>query len=458
MKTNTVEQRPKIFTHGGAVARQTTVINQLRRSVMSCLLWESEYYESGKTIANRITELSDLVDPQSLSEIIIEARTVHGIRHAPLLMLLSLIKRGVPQVAPTIAATMKRADDMTELVSLYMLANPGKDLSKQMKRGLAKAFTQFNEYQLAKYDRDGKILLRDVLRLVHPKPLDEAMSALFDRVNNRTMAIPDTWETALSRGDDKKETFTRLLLATLEDGPEGMGYMGVLRNLRNMVQAGVDIGLISAVLRARKGARWVFPFRYTAAARAVPQLEPVIDLALLDAVSEMPVLKGRTAILVDVSHSMNKPLSSKSDLTRMDAAATLASVFNGEFLRVFSFSNHVTEVPPRRGMAGVDAVKRSQPHQNTALFDAVHWINTQIGGYDRLIIITDEQVINSYSRDLSGTRRTMPDPLQGSKGYVINVASAKNGVGYGAWTHIDGFSEAVIKYIQAIETVDAEAV
>ena len=37
------------------------------------------------------------------------------------------------------------------------------------------------------------------------------------------------------------------------------------------------------------------------------------------------------------------------------------------------------------------------------------------------------------------------------KGFVINVASYKNGVGYGKWTHIDGWSESAIEYIRALE-------
>jgi hypothetical protein len=31
------------------------------------------------------------------------------------------------------------------------------------------------------------------------------------------------------------------------------------------------------------------------------------------------------------------------------------------------------------------------------------------------------------------------------------VASNRNGVGYGQWTHIDGFSEAVVEYIAELE-------
>jgi hypothetical protein len=38
---------------------------------------------------------------------------------------------------------------------------------------------------------------------------------------------------------------------------------------------------------------------------------------------------------------------------------------------------------------------------------------------------------------------------------MINVASAKNGVGYGSWAHIDGWSEAVIEYIRELERSEA---
>ena len=43
----------------------------------------------------------------------------------------------------------------------------------------------------------------------------------------------------------------------------------------------------------------------------------------------------------------------------------------------------------------------------------------------------------------------MPGPR--AKGYMVNVASAQYGLGYGPWTHIDGWSEAVVEYIRAAE-------
>ena len=36
---------------------------------------------------------------------------------------------------------------------------------------------------------------------------------------------------------------------------------------------------------------------------------------------------------------------------------------------------------------------------------------------------------------------------------MVNVASNRNGVGYGAWTHVDGFSEAVLTFIREQEAL-----
>lgn len=424
MRTN-LKTSP-IHTFEGAVAKRINPEQQLRRSVLACLLWEKEFYEDGAAIADRIAETAKLCSTAFVAALAIEARHTFGLRHVPLLLLLDLIRRGGPGVATAIAGTIRRVDEMAELVSLYW-RDGKRPLSKQMKLGLAQAFGSFSEYQLAKYDRDGAVKLRDVLALVHPKPKDAEQSALFKRVSARELVTPDTWEVALSAGADKKATFERLIT-------EGkLGYLALLRNLRNMVQAGCDLDLVKQAIIARKGAELVFPFRYVAAARVVPQLEPVLDQALCEAVATGPRLSGKTVILVDVSGSMNTQLSAKSDITRMDAAATLASVINGD-VRVFTFSNALMEVPPRRGMAGVDAVINSQIHGGTYLGAALRAINQTVP-HDRLIVITDEQSADS-----------VPDPIA-RQAYMINVASARNGVGYGKWTHITGFSEAVIRFI-----------
>lgn len=418
-------------THEGAPAfGHLNPMQQLRRSVLSCLLWETEFYEDGKTIADRITEYSAKVKPAELASLAIEARKVFNLRHVPLLLLDTLSKTGPELMAETTARVISRVDEMGELLSVYW-RNGRKSVPRQMRKGIAQALTKFDEYQLGKYDRDGSVKLRDVLRIARPKPANDEQSALWRRVKDRTLKVPDTWEVALSGGADKKDTFELLL----REG--NLGYLALLRNLRNMATAGVDTDLVRQAIVARKGgAERVFPFRYVAAARAAPQFEPYLDQALCEAISELPIYLGKTAILVDVSGSMDTKISAKSDMTRMDAAAALGAIIPGD-IRLFTFSDALSEVTPRRGMAGVDAIVKSQQHGGTNLGAAVAHINANVKA-DRLIVITDEQ-----SHD------AVPNAF--AKGYMINVASNKNGVGYGAWTHIDGFSEGVLRFIYEVE-------
>lgn len=432
MQLNTA-RKIDVRTHGNTPAfPHLTAEQRLRRVVMACLLWEDQFYIDGKAAAEAIAEAASAVSPEVLAKVAIEARTEFNLRHVPLLLLTELTKRGGPVVSDTISQVIQRADELSEFLTLYW-RNGKSPISKQAKKGLAKAFQKFDAYQLAKYDREKAIRLRDVLFMVHAKPKDDPQAATWKQLVDGTLPAPDTWEVGLSTGGDKRGTFERLLREN------NLGYLALLRNLRGMTEVGVDEGLIREALLARKGAHRVLPFRYVAAARACPRLEPVIDQALSEAISELPLFSGKTAILVDVSGSMDSPLSQKSDLKRIDAACALASLIHGD-VRMFSFSYQVVEVPPRRGMAGVDALIRSQPHGGTALAGAVQAINREVK-YDRLIVITDEQA----------TDGRVPDPL-GDKAYMINVAAYKNGVGYGKWKHIDGFSEGVIRWMHGVES------
>src|SRR5690606_4048281 len=113
-----------------------------------------------------------------LAALAIEARSVHNLRHVPLLLLKALAKRGGRVVGDTIAETIQRADELSEFLTLYWTPEKQK-LSKQVKLGLARAFRKFDAYQLAKYDRAKAVRLRDVLFMVHAKPKDAEQEALW---------------------------------------------------------------------------------------------------------------------------------------------------------------------------------------------------------------------------------------------------------------------------------------
>jgi 60 kDa SS-A/Ro ribonucleoprotein len=421
-------------THEGAPARNLAPELQLRRTVLACLLWESQFYEDGVEIAGRIAELVPKVDAEKVSALAAEARERMKLRHAPLLLVREMARHATHRrlVAETLERVIQRADELAEFVAIYW--KDGRvPLSAQVKKGLAAAFPKFDEYQLAKYDRGGPIKLRDVLFLSHAKPRDAAQASVWKKLVWGRLATPDTWEVALSSGADKAKAWERLLRE------QKLGALALLRNLRNMREAGVDESLVLAALGAMNTSR-VLPFRFLAAARYVPQWEEALEQAMLKSLVDQPKLRGRTIVLVDISGSMTAPLSPRSEMQRTDTAYGLAVLVREicEQVAVYSFSDSVVEVPARRGFALRDAIDASQPHSGTLLGNAVEWLNKS-ERYDRLIVITDEQAHDRV-------------PAPKGKGYVINVASYSNGVGYGKWTHIDGWSDSVIEYIRMLES------
>lgn len=440
-RMNVAVERPAVTTHEGAPAVHLTPLRELRRSVLTALLWEDTFYESGTALAKRIEALVPIINAADVAALAIEARDRMYLRHVPLFLVrqLAKVKGNGPLVAETLARVIQRPDEMGEYLAMYWGGQASgttkrpEPLSAGSKRGLARAFAKFKGETLAKYDRDAAVKLRDVLRLVHATPKDAEQGAIWGQVIKRELAAPDTWEVALSAGANKKETFERLLR-------EGrIGALAFLRNLRNMIEAGVDAALIRERFAGRLDK--VLPFRYLSAVRHAPSFAMELNDAMLRACGDEPRLNGRTVVLVDVSGSMDAAISGKSEINRIDAAAGLAVLVReiASDCRVFTFSNALVEAPAYRGLALVDGILRSQPHGGTELGAAVQRVAQSVP-FDRLIVITDEQSHDRVSAPTTG------------RGYVVNVAPYQRGVGYGSWTHIDGWSERIIDFVRAVET------
>ncbi|MGA7318758.1 MAG: TROVE domain-containing protein [Silvibacterium sp.] len=425
-------------THEGAPAVLVSAEAQLRRSVLACMLWEDQFYENGVSIADRIAALVPRVEVEKVAALAVEAREQMKLRHAPLLLVREMARyathRGL--VAETLARVIQRADELAEFLAIYW-KDGRQPLSAQVKKGLATAFCRFDAYALAKYDREGVVKLRDVLFLTHAKPLTAEQALTWRQLINGELPSPETWEVRLSRGEQKREVWESLLIENR------LGALALLRNLRNMQTAGAEPVLVRHALETIRVER-VLPFRFIAAARHAPQWESWIEEAMFLSLHGQSRLAGRTVLLVDVSGSMDARLSGRSQMLRMDVAAGLAVLLReiAEEVDIYTFSARLQFVPARRGFALRDAMVQSQPHGGTYLGKALEELEELREPYDRLIVITDEQ---SHDR-VSAPR---------GRGYVVNVASYRNGVGYGDWTHIDGWSEAVIEYIRSHEQLDS---
>jgi hypothetical protein len=459
-RTNLAAARDKIYTHQGAVAQRINPEQQLRRLVLAHLLWEDQFYVEGHESAELLRDAIKNVSAEKVAEIAIEAREKQKLRHVPLFICREMAALSTHRsvVAETLARVIQRPDELAEYMSLYdpnyLKRGSGErqPLSAQSKRGLAQAFGKFDAYQLAKYNRDNGVKLRDVLFLSHAKPKDAAQAVIWKQLIDGTLPIPDTWEVALSGGADKKTAFERLI------AENKLGALALLRNLRNMINAGVTKATIKDALMASNLSR-VLPFRFVAAARAVPQLESEIEQAMFRALENYPQIKGKTVLVIDVSGSMFSAgnISKKSDMSRVDAACALAALAREicEDVSVYATAGndharvHATSiVPPRRGFALIDAIQKDMWEKlgggGIFLVQCLDYIFAKEMTADRLIVFTDE--VDCDTKLTPATANAF-----GKQNYLINVASYQNGIGYGKFTHIDGWSEAVLDFIRESE-------
>lgn len=430
--------------------------NTLTRLTLACMLFEDQFYLDGKAHSALLKELVAKCDPEFTANLAVKARSEFKLRHVPLLLTRELARRGALKAA-TLTDVIQRPDEMGEFVSHYW-SDKKQPLSNQVKKGLAACFNKFNEYSLAKWDKNSAaIRVRDVMFLTHAKPANPAQEELFKRIADDKLVTPDTWEVALSGGADKRETFIRLM------AEKKLGALAFLRNLRNMENAGISKTTISDYAIGLDVSK-VLPFRFIAAYRAAPSFKPMLETLMLKALASMPKLPGRTVLVVDISGSMGTMVSGKSDLSRLDAAAALAILareicedvviyatagydsscrhattkLDHNKLRGFALADTITGVELRRLIGG----------GGIFLVQAMDFIaKSELGKHvDRTIVFTDEQD--------TGGRGFEPDKavrLTDSRNYIVNVGSYTNGINSGAWHTVTGFSEAVLTYIRACE-------
>ena len=446
------------FTEVNSVGTPVRAISkeaQLTRMTLAHMLWEDQFYIDGISSAKIMSDLVKECKPEFVKDLAIKARTSFKLRHVPLLLAREVARHGQLR-ADDLNSIIQRPDEMSEFVSIYW-KDKKEPISHQVKLGLAKAFKKFNEYSLAKWDKNSAaVSLRDVMFMVHPKPDNVEQEALFKRIANKELKTPDTWEVQLSAGADKKETFERLM------ANNNLGALAFLRNLRNMVQAGVDNSVIRAYASQVNVDR-VLPFRFIAAARIMPQFEDMLEAMMFRGLVNLPKLPGRTVLVIDTSGSMGAAISGKSDLSCIDAACALAILARElcEDVVIYATAGdddmrkHATMlIPPRRGFALADFIKSREVSIKIGgggifLLQCMDYITDKekANNVDRVIVFTDEQDTGGRGFEHAKAKRLG----KGGKNYIMNVGADQNGVNSRAWHTITGFSEASLDYIRAFE-------
>jgi len=419
----------------GANAYAMTPELELYSAVVTASLSDT-FYEKQDERTNRIAKLVKKVSPEFVARLAVYTRTVMNLRSVPLLLLVELAKvhNGDDLVARAVEKTVLRADEIMELLMCYQWRNPSTDprkklgkLSRQIQNGLQRAFNRFDEYQFAKYDRDNlEVKLRDALFLVHPKAKDEEQQALFDKIVNGQLETPYTWETELSalgqqqfESDElKREAFRQKWEELVNSGK--MGYMALMRNLRNMLQADISLLEMQKVANRLADAQQVakskqLPFRYLSAYREIEKVDSVHTATLMNALeaavkasaSNIEGFDENTRVLLasDVSGSMWSSISLKSTVRHFDIGLLLSMLLRNRCKQVvagiFGDTWRVVNMPNDNILVATRQLERlaNTVGFSTNGYKVIDWLINQKKEMDKVMMFTDMQMWDSTWSD-----------------------------------------------------------
>jgi hypothetical protein len=430
MKFNLITRKKKVIVnYAGEKAYSMTPEYELYAAVVTTGLNRS-FYETANSRLDRIIKLIQKCDPEFVAKLAVYARNNMYLRSIPLVLTVELAKQttGNSLVSNTVNKVVKRADEITELLAYYQFANKRtgvkklNKLSKQIQKGLVKSFNNFDEYQFAKYNKATDVKLKDALFLVHPKAKDEAQQALFNKIANDALETPYTWETELSKlGQNKfannheksramKRKWEELIIS------KRLGYMALMRNLRNILEANVSASTIemvctylaneNAVMRAKQ-----MPFRFLAAYRELQSVRSQYTSAVLDALEIATMhsaknIKGfdyatRVVIACDVSGSMQQPISPKSKVLLYDVGLMLGMLLHSQCKNVTAgmFGNtwKTINLPKRSVLSNVQTFYRREGEvgYSTNGYKVIESLIAKNQIVDKVMIFTDVQMWNS---------------------------------------------------------------
>lgn len=368
-------------------------------------------------------------------------------------------------------AGIGRADEVGEALAYYTSKYGRKNPPKPLKRGLADALVKhLNEYTAAKYNGQGKAWsLGNLIQWVHPAPGDLVQDALFKYLvakdYDANVEIPASLSKLRLRAEVLKLDLQerKALMSNPQVGPilkdagmtwealagwlqgpmdkaaweaiiPSMGYMALLRNLRNFDEAkvGADWARYVAEKLAEPGlvARSKqFPFRFLAAYKAAPSLRwaSALSAALDASLTNIPALPGRTLVLVDTSGSMDTKFSEYSEMKRWDAAALfgIALGLAGNSVDVVSYSDRWKQFRLTKGADVLSELSRwgEQGYNIGSGTDTFGALAATLNTHDRVIILTDEQVNFGGGYGYYGAHKRMDQIVPAGKHvFVFNLA------------------------------------
>jgi 60 kDa SS-A/Ro ribonucleoprotein len=389
---------------------------ELYTAVCTANLQPKFYSKDTREELARLRRLIKQVPPEFVANLAIYAREEMYLRSIPLVLVTELAKvhKGDSLVAETATRVIQRADEITELLAYYQLANNRQGmkklskLSKGIRKGVQNSFAKFDEYAFGKYNRKSDISFKDAIFLTHPR-----VTPIMEKIVDGTLETPYTWETQLSERGNTKEVWEELI------DSRKVGYMALMRNLRNILEADVSnahlekvagfLGSETAVLRSRQ-----LPFRFYAAYKEIKRLNNPRASFILDALEEAVKhsaaniegfgLDTSVVLACDVSGSMQMQISPRSSIQNFDIGIILSMLLQSRCKAVttgmFGDTWKTIQVPTNNILSNADEYHRREGEvgYSTNGYKVIDDLIKKRQRADKVMIFTDCQMWDSNHR------------------------------------------------------------
>ena len=296
-----------------------------------------------------------------------------------------------------------RPDGVAEVFSAVDML--GGKRSHALIRGASDYLSSLGEYQIGKYKMNGKKYnMYDLINITH------AHSAAIDEYKAGALETPDTWETAISASnseEEKAENWVRLV------EEHKLGYLALIRNLRNIIKARPDIEWIKSYLipqitdETSIKKSLVFPYQIYCAWKNIElhnyDIEKALDSAFKTSCGNVPKMEGCSLVVLDVSGSMESSFSANSSLTMKEVGAVYAAVLlianHADFIKFGSMAISQSYSPLENVFDIISKMQRNDGCGYSTNITSVFELIDETP-YDRIFLVSDMQVIsvNLYRR------------------------------------------------------------
>lgn len=458
--------QPNAVTYEGGDAFEKSLEQDWLNNLFSNML-ENRFYESGDEQMDRYIQLTQKMlekyGPKFVGRAAYFARNTLGMRSISQLTAAMLNPIQFEGKRDFFKNYMKRPDDVSEIFAI--VESLGDKRSHALVRGAGDYISGLSAYQMDKYAmRRKNWSMIDLINITHAK------SDIVDKFYNGVLEKADTWEQKISaaKDEDEKNANWRELV---EGGK--LGYLALIRNLNNILNAGVtDDWVVSYLVPQLTNAdkihkSLVFPYQIYTAYKNLEVREVntcfALDKAFRESVKNVPGLDGTSLVVLDVSGSMEDPISSRSNMTIKEvcacyAAAVYLSNPNSEFIK---FGTNAKQCHYNRLDSVFMLIKKMQKNDDCGCgTDIISVWEMLDQHYDRVFLFSDMQVMTpnwwGYTKGTSAINVMNDYMRQYGRTHVYSVDAGNYSTQIsnplrGDLTLLTGFSDKVFSFIKLLE-------